>query len=299
MTVWLGPLISGLFALVVAYASYRFAVRKSKIDLVARLQEVDATARQARLTAQEQYRLDAEKAFLAAVRPASGQVVETIHDLTDRMCNFTSSYHIARSWLASDGYYRRTFAWFLACPFAWLEILRRKRTQLDQTLGPVVEEHYRFLQFCHLFERSFSSTGLFEGFDYDASSSTAHFFSGTLRTAAEDLIVVSGDQERCMTFSDFGDNMERFRPRWLGEVEEFLSGLSETATVAGQLRLARVVAIYSACCQFDQRYPISYRPQLSVDQAFACADLIPDAHIRDTISRNLSDWLAEKVADPA
>lgn len=258
----LPAIVAGILALVASLVSFLLSTRAARRDFASKLDQVRLEASESRRTVLQQYRLDAEREFLAAVGPASGQVVEAIHDLTDRLFQFFGA-HSARApaWLEQDGYYRRTLIWLMVRPLGWLEVLRRRQTRVDPTIGtPAIAEHQRFLTACHFFERSFSSLRVFEGLGYDASSSTAHLFYGTVRQASEATVTSSDGTLSCITYTEFLERLPVFREPWLGEFERILAGVSEKGKDA-DLRRARLAAIYVASCFVCAKFPISYRPE--------------------------------------
>lgn len=150
-------IISGTFAAVVAVVagvlSYVFGKRTMERQLADNITQIGATGEQERITAQREYQLDAMKTFRGTVGGPKGQVIESAHDLSDRLRKLVGR-DSAASGVSTDpwglmrgqnGFYRRNTAWLILHPFIWIDVLRGKLVFLDQTLGELVEDEFRFL----------------------------------------------------------------------------------------------------------------------------------------------------------
>jgi hypothetical protein len=284
-------IVAGTFAVVAASLAYLFSVRRARTELDSRLKEVRGTASEARRTGESQYILEAEKAFLAGVGPASGQVIEVVHDLTNTLSALLDSdAAVDPSRICSDWYYRQTLTWLMIRPFAWLEVLRRRQSRLDQMLNTAaVRNHYRFLTACHFFEWSFSSLRIFDGIDYNPRAETAHLFHSTIRLAGESTVITADGSERCMSYSEYLSRFGEFRFTWLGAFDDLLSGMADESDVA-DLRRVRLLTVYVACCSLRKHFPIPYRPSPAVP---VIVDLrfVRDPVLRDRVQEQLTAWL--------
>ena len=249
------------------------------------------SASETHATAESQYRLEAEKTFLVGVGPASGQVIEAVHDLTDVLSAlFDKDAAVDPSLVCSDWHYRQTLIWLMIRPLAWLEILRRRQSQLDQTLNTeATRNHYRFLTACHFFEWSFSSLRIFDSVAYNPRGETAHLFYSTVRLAGESTVVIDDGSERCISYSEFLSKFGEFRFTWLGPLDELLSGMADDSDVA-DLRRVRMLTVYVACCSLRKHFPLPYRPTpampVVVDLRF-----VRNAVLRDGLQEHLTAWL--------
>ncbi len=284
-------MVAGTFAVVTAGLAYLFSVRRARTELDSRLEEVRRTASGPCRTGESEYILESEKAFLAGVGPASGQVIEVVHDLTDALSALLDSdAAVDPSLICSDWSYRQTLTWLMIRPFAWLEVLRRRQSQLDQLLNTAaVRNHYRFLTACHFFEWSFSSLRIFDGIDYNPRVETAHLFHSTIRLAGESIVSTADGAERCMSYSEYLSKFGEFRFTWLGAFDDLLSGMADESDVA-DLRRVRILTVYVACCSLRKHFPIPYRPAPAVP---VIVDLrfVKNPVLRDTVQEQLTAWL--------
>jgi type II secretory pathway pseudopilin PulG len=284
-------IIVGIVAVAASALAYLFSVRRARAELESGLKEVRLSASRARRTGESQYLVEAEKAFLVGVGPASGQVIEVVHDLADGLSAlFDADAAVDPSRICSDWYYRRTLIWLMIRPFAWLEVLRRRQSRLDQMLNTeAVRNHYRFLTACNFFEWSFSSLRIFDGIDYNPRAETAHLFYSTIRLAGESTVITVDGSERCMSYSEFLSKFGEFRFTWLGALDDLLSGMADDSDVA-DLRRVRLLTVYVACCSLRKHFPIPYRPgpavPVMVDLRF-----VRNPVLRDRVQEQLTAWL--------
>jgi hypothetical protein len=284
-------LLAGALALGAASFAYRLSLRRALAELDVRIKGERQSAPETPSTAESQYRLEAEKTFLAEVGPASGQVIEAVHDLTDVLSAlFDKDAGVDPSLICSDWHYRQTLIWLMIRPLAWLEILRRRQSQLDQTLNTAAtRNHYRFLTACHFFEWSFSSLRIFDTVAYNPRGETAHLFYSTVRLAGESTVITDHGLERCMSYSEFLSKFGEFRFTWLGPLDELLSGMADDSDVA-DLRRARLLTVYVACCSLRKHFPMPYRPPpampVTIDLRF-----VRNAVLRDGVQEQLTAWL--------
>ncbi len=289
-TIW-PALAAGAVALVAAAVAHVWSVRRARAELDRRVAEIRRAAADAYRTGEARYRRAAEKRFLAGVGPASGQIIEVVHDLTDGLSEvFDEHAAVELSAIASDWYYRRALIWLMVRPFAWLEVLRRRQSRLDLTLDtPAVRKHYRFLAACQFLEWSFSSTQIFDGIDYDARGEAAHLLYSTLRLAGEDTVVTADGVERCMTYSEFVPAIGRFRYTWLGAFEDLIRGVADESEV-GDLRRVRLLTVYVACCSLRRHFAI---PARAVPAAPVVVNLrwVRNTELRGSMQERLTAWL--------
>ena len=234
---------------------------------------------------------DAEKAYLMAVAPASGQVIEVVHDLTDALSALLdAAAAVDPSRICSDWYYRRTLTWLMVQPFAWLEVLRRRQSQLDKTLNTAaVRDHYRFLAACHFLEWSFSSLRIFDGIAYNPRAETAHLFHTTIRLAGESTVITVDGSDRCMSYSEYLSKFGEFRFTWLGPFDDLLGGMADDSDVA-DLRRVRILTVYIACCSLRKHFPVQHRPPVA-EPVIVDLRFVRNPVLRDTVQEHLTDWL--------
>jgi hypothetical protein len=294
VSLWLSVLLAivvGIFGVAAAGLAYQLSVRRARSELDSLITEVRRSASEARRAGESQYLVEAEKAFLTGVGPASGQVIEVVHDLADGLSAlFDADAADDPSRICSDWYYRQTLIWLMIRPFAWLEVLRRVQSRLDQTLNTdAVSNHHRFLIACHFFEWSFSSLRIFDGIEYNPRAEAAHLFHSTLRLAAESTVITVDGSARCMSYSEFLSKFGEFRFTWLGALDDLLSGMADDSDVA-DLRRVRLLTVYVACCSLRKHFPIAYRPGPAVP---VIVDLrfVRNPVLRDRAQEQLTAWL--------
>lgn len=284
-------LLAGAFAIGAASFAYVLSLRRARAELDGRIKEQRLSAFEAPAAAEAQYRLETEKAFLAGVGPASGQVIETVHDLTDGFSAlFDTTTAADPAQMCSDWHYRQTLIWLRIRPLAWIEVLRRRQSRLDQTLNTAaVRNHHRFLTACHFYEWSFSSLRIFDGIDYDPRKETAHLFYSTVRLAAEATVVTEDGSQRCMSYSEFLPKFGEFRYTWLGAFDDLLSGTADESDIA-DLRRVRLLTVYVACCSLRRHFPTPYRPP---PEAPVIVNLrwVRNPVLRDRVQEQLTAWL--------
>lgn len=275
--------ISGVIAIVVA-------VLAGWLSYTQALKQVREGGRESRATAEREYQLQAMKNFREVTGGPKSQIIESVHDLSDRLRGFLSREQ-AWDWTETDGYYRRSFVWLIIRPFVWIEILRRRMVYLDQTLGELVEDELRFLRYCRLLEDALTSPGLFLNTDYDRAHSEAHIFSGNLRATAE-RFAITEDSGRlvCMRFHKFDEAMcEPGVHGYVADVERLVSNLHVEDHLSA-FRRARLVAMYCATSAFLQHYHLPFREVESLEESMKYCEVIPDdlcQPIQDNLRRML------------
>ncbi|MFZ2033038.1 MAG: hypothetical protein WAW53_04705 [Candidatus Dormiibacterota bacterium] len=284
-------IVAGSVAVAAAALAYLFAVRRARKELDRRLADMKLLAPGAHRNAESQALPDAEKAYLMAVGPASGQVIEVVHDLTDALSALLDAAAAADpSRTCSDWYYRRTLTWLMVQPFAWLEVLRRRQSRLDKTLNTAaVRDHYRFLAACHFLEWSFSSLRIFDGIDYNPRAETAHLFHTTIRLAGESTVITVDGSDRCMSYSEYLSRFGEFRFTWLGPFDDLLGGMADDSDVA-DLRRVRILTVYIACCSLRKHFPVPYRPPVA-EPVIVDLRFVRNPVLRDRVQEHLTNWL--------
>ncbi len=294
MSLWptvVAAVVAGSFAVVAATLAYLFAVRRARMDLERRLKNVSPSAPGAHHTDESHVVPEAEKAYLMAVGPASWQVIEVVHDLTEALSALLGApAAVDPSQMCSDWYYRRTLTWLMVQPFAWLEVLRRTQSRLDTTLNTAaVRDHYRFLAACHFFEWSFSSLRIFDGVDYNPRAETAHLFHSTIRLAGESTVTTVDGSERCISYSEYVSKFGEFRFTWLGPFDDLLGGIADDSDVA-DLRRVRLLTVYIACCSLRKHFPAPHRPPVA-EPVIVDLRFVRNPLLRDRVQGHLTDWL--------
>src|SRR6202035_4092511 len=282
----IGAVAAIAIALISSLVTYLLAGRQSRQDLKARIKQAGAEGEQARETAKRQYELEAIKRFRADVGPAKGQIIEAVHDLSDRLRGLFQNPQ-ALAWTSGDGYYRQTFMCLVLRPFTWRELLRRRTTYLDQSLSDLVSDEYAFLRDCHPIEKSLTDPSAFVGTGYDDPHSTAHVFAGNLREGAELLIVDSSGGEICMSASRFRDQLASIREREpIAEIEPLLSNLDRVDRTTSY-RLARLLILYHACSVFLIDWHLPYRRSDSPQFVIECLVSVGDEDVRRAVQQYL------------
>jgi hypothetical protein len=289
----LPAVISGTFAALVAVVaaclSYWFGKRTLRQQLTDKLQEVGATGQEDRTTAEREYQLDAMKTFRATVGGPKGQIIESVHDLSDRLsATLRPEEGVATDrWvlLSKSDPYRRTTFWLIIRPFVWIDILRGQMVFLDQTLGDLVEEEYRFLNYCRLLERALTERTLFQGTDYQWPE-VAQVFYNQLRFMTEQLTAQSGAAS--ISYSEF---MKRRPTTEALGVIEFLQHAGARGRL-GELRRGRLIALYTASNFFLEHFKLPYRRFESADASLKHFDAISPVRgnpIRENVERLLRE----------
>jgi hypothetical protein len=233
----------------------------------------------------EQYRLEAMKSFRETVGPPKGQIIESMHDLSDRLRAFLDRRQ-SWAWTDRDDYYRRSFIWLIVRPAVWMEILRRHLVHLDQTLGSELDTEFRFREFCDRYERSLSDVSLFANTGYDSNEESAHVFSGTLRSVAERLVIEDAAGMRCIRYSDFELN-EGARGLSIAEpLAHLVTGLGQAAEESPPYRLARLIGVYCTVNAFLEHHNLPYETYETLGDSKARLTLLPEP-FRSTVAVNI------------
>ena len=211
-----------------------------------------------RAEADRGYQLAAMKSLREAVGAPKSQIIESLHDLSDRLRGFLSqdSHH---PWdkTAADGPYRQSFTWRLVRPLVWITILRQRLVFLDQTLGELIEQELSFLRDCYRVERAFYGGPLFERETLLESQQ----YRGTsvsreaLAEIADKLTVKEKDLAICTTYTAFCADQAGAVAR---DVELLVTGLDERCRRT-QFRLARLIAIYCTTNALLDEYSLPFR----------------------------------------
>jgi hypothetical protein len=290
----LPAVISGTFAAVVAVVaailSYWFGKRTLRQQLTDKLHEIGAVGEQQRVTAEHEYRLEAMKTFRSTVGGPKGQIIESVHDLSDRLEKLlrpgtgvtTDSWELLRE----DELYRRSTAWLIVRPFVWIDILRGKLVFLDQTLGDLLREEFRFLNYCRLLERAITQRTLFEGTDYKWPE-LAHVWYNQLRVIAEELTTSEASGTASISYSEF---MHRDPSPEIRGVMEFLQNAARGRLE--ELGRARLIALHAGSNLFLEHFGLPYRQFEGAEKSITYLDAISPAR-GDPIRENLRKLLRE------
>lgn len=291
----LPAVVSGVFAAVVAvvaaFLSYWFGKRTLRQQLADRLQEIGATGEEERATAAREYQLEAIKTFRATVGGPKGQIIESVHDLSDRLSAILSPEEGVGTdrWtlLRDSEFYRRSTFWLIIRPYVWIDVLRGRLVFLDQTLGDALEAEFRFLNYCRLLERALTERMLFQGTDYKWPE-LAHVFYNQLRTVTEQLTITTDAGTSSVRYTEF--MREDPSPEAEGAMQ-FLSAAGARGRL-GELRRARLIALYTCANAFLENFHLPYRRFESVEASFTYLDAISSARA-ERIQENLQQLLAE------
>lgn len=286
-------LISGAFATVVAvvaaFLSYWFGKRTLRQELAHKLQEIGATGLQDRITAERAYELEAMKTFRSTVGGPKGQIIESVHDLSDRLRQILQPEQGVDRWdlLRKSDVYRLGTSWLILRPFVWIHILRGQLVFLDQTLGDLVDAEFRFLSYCRLLERALTERTLFEGTDYRWPEN-AQVFYNQLQLMTEQLTTSSDAGTASTSYSDFMH----------GEPEPEVRGVMELLQNAGsrgrlgELGRARLITLYTASNFFLEHFALPYRRFERAAASIKYLDAISQAR-GEPIRENLQKLLSE------
>jgi hypothetical protein len=289
----LPAIISGTFAalvaVVAAFLSYWFGKRTLRQQLTDKVQEIGASGLQDRITAEREYQLEAMKTFRATVGGPKGQIIQSVHDLSDRLRAILQPEEGVATdrWvlLSKSDPYRRTTFWLILKPFVWINILRGQMVFLDQTLGDLVEGEFRFLNYCRLLERALTERTLFQGTDYQWPE-VAQVFYNQLQFINEQLTADSGTAS--ISYSEF---MKARPTTEVQGVMEFLQNAGARGRL-GELRRARLIALYTASNFFLERFRLPYRQFETAEESLMYFDAISPARgtpIRENLQKLLSE----------
>jgi hypothetical protein len=238
-----------------------------------------------RAEADRSYQLAAMKSLREAVGAPKSQIIESLHDLSDRLRGFLSeSPQHPWSQTGTDGTYRRTFTWRLVRPLVWIAILRQRMVYLDQTLGGLISEELTFLRDCYRFERAFYGGRLFVGTKQSDSRllRAAAVPRESLAEIADRLTVKENATSICATYSDFC--VEEVRSV-AGDVEALVIDLDEPGRRT-QFRLARLIAIYCTANALLDEFSLPYRTWESREDSYGYLRLL-DPELREAVRPNL------------
>jgi hypothetical protein len=288
------PLISASAAIGVAVigsiSSYRLSRRQARRDLDARLQVAAKEAEYDLEQAQRSYELDAMKQFRAATGPPKSQIIEAVHDLSDRLRGLLGR-DPAHPWgeTAGETEYKRSLVWRLARPVIWLRLLRRELSFLDHTLGELLAEELKFLRACHLLELSYYGGRLFDGVERPAASSRKGYVSRECLAEVADACTVAEEKRKvCIDYSQFK------KARIPDEFGDLVGDL-EPGKPDCDLQVARLVAVYAASNALLADFALPFRKYESVEASIEKVALVTEAR-RSAIRRNLLRML-ESAAD--
>jgi hypothetical protein len=286
-------LISGAFATVVAVIaaslSYWFGKRTLRQELADKLQEVGATGLENRITAEREYELEAMKTFRSTVGGPKGQIIESVHDLSDRLRQILQPEKEVDRWdlLGKSDRYRLVTSWLILRPFVWIDILRGQMVFLDQTLGDLVDGEFRFLNYCRLLERALTERTLFEGADYEWPEN-AQVFYNQLRFMTEELTTSSDTGTTSISYTDF---MQQKPSPSVGGLMELLQNAGAGDRL-GELQRARLIALYTASNFFLEHFALPYRRFEPAEASIKYLDAISQAR-GEPIRENLKKLLSE------
>jgi hypothetical protein len=280
------PLIAASAAIAVAIlgsiSSYYLSRRQARRDLDAKLQVAAREAEYELAQARRSYELDAMKQFRAATGPAKSQIIEAVHDLSDRLRGLLSR-DPAHPWSETSGNteYKRTLVWRLARPVIWLKLLRRELSFLDHTLGELLAEELKFLRACHLLELSYYGGRLFDGVERPAAAGRKGYVTREcLAELAEACSVSDKEHKVCIDYSQFKQNV-----RVPDEVSDLVSDL-EPGNPDCDLQVARLVAVYAASNALLAEFALPFRKFEPVEASVERVALVTEAR-RPAIRANL------------
>jgi len=271
--------------------SYWFGRRTLRQQLTDKLQEVGATGQQDRITAEREYQLEAMKTFRSTVGGPKGQIIESVHDLSDRLRQIlqpemgvgTDRWKL----LKTSEPYLLTTSWLILRPFVWIDILRGQMVFLDQTLGDLVDDEFLFLNYCRLLERALTERELFEGTDYKWPE-LAQVFYNQLRFVTEQLTTSGDPSTSSISYSEF---MQGEPSPQVQSVMDFLQNAAARGRL-GELSRARLIVLYAASNFFLEHFRLPYRQFERAEKSTRYLDAISQSRA-DPIRQNLRKLLSE------
>lgn len=141
------------------------------------------------------YRFEQQKKLRDHLGQGKGKLLEACETLNHRIWNFYGN--VDRGWLTlgdayvgSVGYYARSFAYRLMYVFSLSHKVETEALYIDVTVAQPFD--FVFLKALKLYVQVWTDVNLFEGFEYDTSRATDHFFKDQLRVMCDAFITDKG-----------------------------------------------------------------------------------------------------------
>lgn len=133
------------------------------------------------------------------------QLLNIAEQLNHRLWNFTENYN--ENWLNVDqqyklGNYFKSFVYRFVAFFAYIRRIECELIFIDSTFAS--KKDLEFIKFLRTFPQLFCDVKLFDGFDYDKSIATDHFFRNRFEQMVDSFIV----NDKIMSYNDYVLNID-------------------------------------------------------------------------------------------
>ncbi|WP_250033855.1 hypothetical protein [Paractinoplanes maris] len=241
---WIAVLAAGtslLVALITAVLTWR--TQRRVAELTHRLQE-----QRAERDARRDYEYDAKKRLYAECEPVIFEAMELAETFRRRVLSLARAAangglaEDGSGWLAGNGYYFRSTAYYLLAPSTSVKLLQRRLTEIDLALEPRIAFQYLLLKeifHSYTWDHDLARVDPAQPYEPDAVVAGAvaaaapqryrrqGLYLGVLDQIADELTIRSDNAYHCKSLGEFWAEFERPDEK-LGrrstDITEFLSG---------------------------------------------------------------------------
>jgi hypothetical protein len=227
-------------AVIAAVASLLVAIFSATVSRRSQRQLAELSHRldeqRAERNARRDYEYDAKKRLYEECEPVLFEAMELAETFRRRVLSLARAARKqginedGTGWLAGNGYYFRSTAYYLLAPATTLKILQRRLTAVDLAVEPRIEFQYRLIK------------EIFDSYTWDHDLAEANpqieyrpeeqgrrqgLYSGVVDQIADALTIESGDAYRCKSLGQFWaefDDPQTAVGRLSGDIAGLLTG---------------------------------------------------------------------------
>lgn len=152
------------------------------------------------------------------------QLLNSCEELNHRLWNFfgenyPKKWHHIDDIDVEEHYYFVSFIYRFIAVFAWVRKIEKEMIYLDTTFA--LQEDLEFIKYLRLLPQILYDAELYQGYEYERSKATDHFFRGQIESLAESFVV----ENNICDFTYFCNQVDNYAEN-ITPVCRFLNGIS-------------------------------------------------------------------------
>lgn len=201
----------------------------------------------------QEYKSEQRKQIKNTLAKNKVHLLKCAEELNYRLWNFTINHK--EGWLDVKGdykmlsYYFHSFTYLILNFYYWIKITEKQLIYLDTTVSS--KEDLDLIKYFRLFESIFCSIALFDGYEYDKSKTTDHFFKGQLDSLSSVLI----RDDKTLSYTEYESKYSDFEKDIL-QLYLYLDCLTPDEK---RLRFFRLVLLHYSLIAFLNSYGYDYQ----------------------------------------
>ncbi|WP_022944410.1 hypothetical protein [Pseudoalteromonas ruthenica] len=172
------------------------------------------------------HKYEQRKKIKGAISKHKVRLMDSAESLNHRLWNFSDNcdkrWHKLREGKAiRDLYYLESFSYRFLSFFAWCRKIEKEMIYLDSTISD--SDDLELIKYLKTFPQIFCDTAIFDGYEYDTSHATDHFFKDDFLHMVDALITSEG----VITYSEFKEKSDSAE---YSQMINYIDGVSDDKT---------------------------------------------------------------------